>query len=1151
MMNQSSPGLVSRLRRGVHAMAVLLACALPLTLCGADSAKKKFDLPADSAEASLKRFAAQSGVEVLFTTDTVASVRTPAVKGEFAPGEALRRLLAGTALVAKIDDGTGTFLVVRAQPAEPPKVSAVPRAEGASARLAAKTGTGASVSSGRATAPGANRAADSATVTGRVSNAATGDFLFGAIVTIEGSAVQATADRSGEFSLTLPAGTHVLVASFTGLTPLQHTIEVADGAVATQDFALTTDVYQLDKFVVAGIREGQAAAIQSQRQAMNSKTVAALDAFGNPGAAVGELLQRLPGVSVDIGSNGEPSSIYIRGMNQSFSSMMLDGNPLATTDGQTVAGSYVYLGQVSSSTLESLEIIKAPLPDMDGNAISGYINLRTKRAFDRAPGRRITAALGTKWADLKQDSSVPGKDRPKLDLFSLDYSEVFSVFGGRNNLGLASSVNFNSGGTYVHEAGPALQTAANNTFFVAPPAAGAPLEPLVRGWSSGNWNNNTANTYAKTFSLNADYKFSADTSVYFKSTATNTATDSGAYPSYFRWRLDVPQAAASFLPGSTYDVVSTNPVGTVSLESVLYKRESEAYTFAGGIEQKILNRSAKLTIDGSYNRNRTTYPAINEVKAQITGVGFRLDRRGQDPWLPAITQTAGADWTNPASYAVVPSQPAGSRVIWFNTPAARSSLQADLQKDFATRFPAYLKFGVKRATNAVQSNRKFTYSTFSGPTANGIAPFVGYNIKMGEGHYGPFPFLQTPTTGLPNDLWNNPANFTQTPTQIYQSIIDTKGTTTEIKEVISAGYMQGQIKLNHLRVLGGLRVEQTEPSGGSFVRRAITTGPNANTFNAALPLSENIARAEANWPVYVRQSAKYNNVFPGLHAVYDIGSGLQARASYNVSITRPGGGQLLPNYNVNDVARTISKGNVELKPYTSDNFEAALQYYFEPVGMLSAGVFLKEITNYFRTSASTVPAGADNGFDGQYEGYTLNMSRNVGNARVRGVELSYSQQYTFLPGILRGLGSYANFTYLQTEGDFGGLTTVKQLANLTPRTYNAGLTYRGHGFELRLLGNYRGKTYIQTLTAGSATASGTGTGGIIGTRVFDVFQDERLLLDVKLQYAINRRYSLYFDIYNLTNEWSFERIFDAYGRENKFQAQGNGTVYHAGVKARF
>jgi hypothetical protein len=48
--------------------------------------------------------------------------------------------------------------------------------------------------------------------------------------------------------------------------------------------------------VVKTIREGQAAAIHEERSAANVKNVAAIDAFGNPGAAVGELIMRLAGI---------------------------------------------------------------------------------------------------------------------------------------------------------------------------------------------------------------------------------------------------------------------------------------------------------------------------------------------------------------------------------------------------------------------------------------------------------------------------------------------------------------------------------------------------------------------------------------------------------------------------------------------------------------------------------------------------------------------------------------------------------------------------------------------------------------------------------------------------------------------------------------
>lgn len=72
---------------------------------------KSFDLPGDVAEGSLKKFATQSGLEVLFATRTVGRVPTNAVRGDLAPREALDRLLAGTGLVAAQDAATGALTV--------------------------------------------------------------------------------------------------------------------------------------------------------------------------------------------------------------------------------------------------------------------------------------------------------------------------------------------------------------------------------------------------------------------------------------------------------------------------------------------------------------------------------------------------------------------------------------------------------------------------------------------------------------------------------------------------------------------------------------------------------------------------------------------------------------------------------------------------------------------------------------------------------------------------------------------------------------------------------------------------------------------------------------------------------------------------------
>jgi TonB-dependent receptor len=979
-------------------------------------------------------------------------------------------------------------------------------------------------------------------VTGRITNQATGDVLVNAVVSVDGTDARAVADIDGRYRLNLPAGAQSLVISYPGLDAQRLAVDVAPGQQLVRDAALSSSLYQMDRYVVKGLREGQAAAIQEERQAANVRTVAALDAFGNPAAAVGEMLQRLPGVAVD-GAGGEVGAVYIRGMTQDFSSLLIDGAQIAVSGGTAISNGNVYFGQVSTGTLASVEIVKSPTPDMDGNAIAGYMNLRTKRAYDRTPGRLVTLTAGTAWARSYQDSSVPYKDHPELDLVNLSYSDVFSVFGGKNNLGVVGTFMRNIGNGLITEVGPRQAAAAQNAYFTAAPVGNAPLEPLLRAYGAGQWGSVGHQSPALNLGLNADYKLSENTTVYVKSTYSRNKRRSGSWPSYFRWKLTTAASAANFLPGSTYDLLDARN-GTVDLESVVYLRESESTTISGGVEQKLFDGTGKLNVDFNYSKNRTMYPQLNQLFARLTGVSWRLDRRGRDDWAPLVVQTGGPDWTDPASYAIRPD----SQLISYSAPARRWGERADLQKDFLTRFPTTVKIGLKQARYAQTANRDLNYYTYAGapttPATGGIRPWVGYNMKMSEGRYGPFPFLQLPGSGLAGDVWADRNNWRQTASDVWNTEYQSRLNDAAFDETINAAYVQGSVKLKRLRILTGVRVEETKTEGSNYLRVSNSTNSNLATATPEV----NAARARDNFRGWVTQGTKYRNTFPGIHFVYDADANVQARASYSTSITRPSPINLLPTLVPNELNQTLSAGNPALKPYTSDNFDFTIAKYLSGVGQISAGVFLKEIKNYFRTFQTTVPSGSDNGFGGEYAGWTLTQNRNIGSARIRGIELNHQQQFTFLPGFWRGFGSFVNYTYLETKGDFGAATgTTTRLPNLTPHTLNAGLTYRGYGFDVRLMANYRGEFY-RSSTSGNF---GTGAGVLPGTMFYDVYQHSRTLWDFKLQYTVNRTYTLFFDAYNLTNDWNNNDYLHAFGREIPSYAAGPGTSFKAGVTARF
>src|SRR6185295_10656906 len=107
---------------------------------------------------------------------------------------------------------------------------------------------------------------------------------------------------------------------------------------------------------------------------------------------------------------------------------------------------------------------------------------------------------------------------------------------------------------------------------------------------------------------------------------------------------------------------------------------------------------------------------------------------------------------------------------------------------------------------------------------------------------------------------------------------------------------------------------------------------------------------------------------------------------------------------------SVTQNNVNLKPQYAKSYDLMVEYYLRPAGVLSAGVFRKNITDFIATFSRLIPAGTDNGFGGAYSGYTLNTSTNLGTARIEGYELNYSQQLTLLPKPFDGLGIFGNYT---------------------------------------------------------------------------------------------------------------------------------------------
>src|SRR5262249_14465120 len=147
--------------------------------------------------------------------------------------------------------------------------------------------------------------------------------------------------------------------------------------------------------------------------------------------------------------------------------------------------------------------------------------------------------------------------------------------------------------------------------------------------------------------------------------------------------------------------------------------------------------------------------------------------------------------------------------------------------------------------------------------------------------------------------------------------------------------------------------------------------------------------------------------------IYDFNRDFLLRAAVTKTLARPNQQSLLPVRTVDDVARTVTDGNPDLDVTTSVNYDLNLSYYLKPLGVISAGVFAKELTGFYFNRGQTVT-------EGEFTGYTLTRPDMGQGGRTKGIEVDVQKRLTFLPGWLSGFGVGANYTWIDSHGVYPG-----------------------------------------------------------------------------------------------------------------------------------
>ena len=252
-------------------------------------------------------------------------------------------------------------------------------------------------------------------VTGRITDSA-GGVLQGARVQLQPGNVTVISNNQGEFKMVdVPSGPHRMDVSFIGFSPLTKDFTVSSGENARLELQLEVGTQNERVLVTADRPHGEAEAINRERTAENILQVLPAEVITSlPNANVADAIGRLPSVTLER-DEGEGKYVQIRGAEPRYSNVTIDGVNVASPESVR----QIKLDIVPSDLVESVEINKTLLASMDGDAIGGSVNLRTKTAgetptlslfgiggftpiFDGRPSNQFGGTLGKRFGKEKR-----------------------------------------------------------------------------------------------------------------------------------------------------------------------------------------------------------------------------------------------------------------------------------------------------------------------------------------------------------------------------------------------------------------------------------------------------------------------------------------------------------------------------------------------------------------------------------------------------------------------------------------------------------------------------------------------------------------------------------------------------------------------------
>lgn len=904
---------------------------------------------------------------------------------------------------------------------------------------------------------------------GKVTEAGSTGGLPGATIVVKGTNLGTSSDVTGIFMFqNVPTGKITIAVSFIGYATKEMELNIEAIEMTMVTVELDFDITSLQEVTIKASLEGQQKALNQQLSADNIKNIVSGDLISRfPDLNVAEALQRVPGVNITR-SRGEGSTVSIRGTPAHFTTININGEQIPSTQDNGARNESLDL--IAADQLSSMEITKAITPDMDGDAIGGTVNLRTPVAKDTKLSLRAEAGGG--YNSLSQGFNGIGRLKgdkrffptSKIDNGRLGVMLGLSYFGTDNAEDGYAAVWSGSGDTPIQRLG--LDTVVIENYS---------MSDLI----------NQRKRYGATATL--DYQFVPGSSIVFNVIYSRRQDHDQ------RNRLFGILNESAGIQWQTLDSLTGAELRRdISVKD--YYSENFSYNLQGNHLFK------KINIEWALFRSPSKRFEENFGGRFVRGADSRIALRTNNEDgiyndFPQFESTSeGLGFYDPFTINAIDRYEANTILLKASNNVAKINLRIPYKINSAEGF---IKGGLKYRQQFNNRDQTSVLSNFSDPNqvlnekaafASVVSDFEDQDFMNNKIRFGP----SIDESKFTNFYNKNDKLF------VLDNIRSSRNSlfgTYSASETITSGYLMTRLQWKKWMTIVGLRYEANTVDYDAFEVNNVTGTGN--------PMSD---------------GTNYSFLLPNVHVRYALTKLSNVRFAFTQSYARANFTDVIPFLQIDEAGSNLVAGNPDLRPAFSTNIDLLYEKYLSSIGILSAGVFYKNINDFqFNRNLPFLRPGDP--YYEQFPGYSFRQEQNGENAIVYGLEVNVQAPLDFLPGLLSGLGTYFNYTYTESDAFTSDRTDIN-LPGQAKNTWNAALTFDYKRFTIK----------------GSVNYNGSFLAGVAGEANNDIIQVERTQVDINSSFKISDRLRAFAEFLNVTNEPSirYQGIRERVNRYNYF-----------------